>query len=54
MSKHGRGQKCTCKHPRIRHNPNAGKCNDCECKGFIAVKVRGIRLKDSTKKQKAT
>jgi hypothetical protein len=55
MSKPSRGQKCKCGHPRIRHDPNAGKCNEeCSCKNFRAVKVRGIRLKDSTKKQKVS
>ena len=49
MSKSGRGQKCSCNHARIKHEPNAGKCKECECEQFKAVKVRGIRLKDGTK-----
>jgi hypothetical protein len=55
MSKSGRGQKCECGHARIKHNPNAGKCFEleCECKFFKAVKKRGKRLKDTTKKAKA-
>lgn len=55
MSRPSRGQKCTCEHPRQKHNPNAGQCfeEECECKFFKAVKKRGKRLKDTTKKSKA-
>ena len=54
MSHSGRGQKCTCEHPRQKHNPNAGVClaEECSCKFFKAVKVRGKRLKDSSPKKK--
>jgi hypothetical protein len=53
MSKPSRGQKCECGHARIKHNPNAGKCftEECECKFFKAIKVRGKRLKDSSPKK---
>jgi hypothetical protein len=54
MSKPSRGQKCICGHARMKHDPNAGKCNEeCTCKQFKAVKVRGIRRKDGIKKEKA-
>jgi hypothetical protein len=52
MSHPSRGQKCKCGHPRIKHNPNAGKCRECDCKNFRAVKVRGKRVKDSQRKLK--
>ena len=52
MSKPSRGQKCKCGHPRMKHNLNAGKCNeDCECMQFKAVKHKQIRLKDTNKKE---
>lgn len=55
MSKPSRGQKCTCNHPRQKHTPNAGACfaEECNCKFFKAVKKRGIRVKDTTKKAKS-
>lgn len=54
MSKPSRGQKCECGHARQKHNPNAGRCYEeaCECKFFKAKRVRGVRLKDNTKKAK--
>ena len=53
MSKPSRGQKCACGHARQKHNPNAGKCfeEECVCKFFKAVKVRGKRLKDNSPKK---
>lgn len=52
MSKHSRGQKCICGHPRIKHNPNAGKCFVCDCHSFRVVKYRQHRLKEDKPKAK--
>ena len=62
MSKPSRGQKCTCSHPRIRRNLNAGACNGttgdeehpvkCKCGQFHSIRTRQMRLKDSHKKEK--
>jgi len=36
MSVHSKAQKCKCEHARRQHEPNAGKCNEeeCKCKNF--------------------
>lgn len=49
MSKPSRGQRCKCNHARIKHNPNAGSCKECDCEQFIAVKVKGMRRKEKSK-----
>ncbi len=46
MSKPSRGQKCECGHARIKHEPNASKCKECECLFFKIVRVRGERQKE--------
>lgn len=51
VSMPSRGQKCTCNHARIKHEKNAGGCKECDCKNFVAVKHKQMRLKDSRKKE---